>query len=158
AMTYTTLSHRFVTANGIRHHLVEQGTGPLILLLHGWPETWYSWRHQLPALAEAGYRAVAPDVCGYGQTDAPADIARYRMRELVADAAGIVEALGEREAVVVGHDWGAGIAWHSGFLRPDRFRAVAAMSVPFVGRPPAPPVTIFRERFAGAFFYMFYFQ
>ena len=105
-------THTFAQANGIRHHVVEQGSGPLVLLLHGWPEGWYSWRHQLGALASAGFRAVAPDVRGYGQTDAPAEIDRYGMRDMVADAAGLVEALGEQSAVVVGHDWGAAIAWH----------------------------------------------
>jgi pimeloyl-ACP methyl ester carboxylesterase len=148
----------FLEANGIRHHVVEQGKGPLVLLLHGWPEGWYSWRHQLVALANAGYRAVAPDVCGYGQTDAPLEVPRYGMRELVADATGIIEALGEREAVVVGHDWGAAIAWNCALLRPDRVRAVAGLSVPLLPRPPAPPLAILRKRFEGMFFYMLYFQ
>jgi pimeloyl-ACP methyl ester carboxylesterase len=151
-------THRFVDANGVRHHVVEDGAGPLVLLLHGWPEGWYSWRHQIGALAEAGYRVVAPDVRGYGQTDAPAEIERYCMRELVADAVGLVGALGERRAVVVGHDWGAQIAWHAALMHPDRFRAVAALSVPFTPRPPAPPTAIFRKRFDGSFFYMLYFQ
>jgi len=152
------MDHRFLSANGIRHHVVEQGSGPLVLLLHGWPEGWYSWRHQLGALAEAGYRAVAADVRGYGQTDAPADVAQYRMREMVGDAVGLVDALGEADAVVVGHDWGAAIAWQCALRRPDRFRAVAALSVPFTARAPAPPIAIFRKRFEGRFFYMLYFQ
>jgi pimeloyl-ACP methyl ester carboxylesterase len=152
------LVHRTVVANGIRHHVVEQGTGPLVLLLHGWPEGWYSWRHQLGALAEAGYRAVAPDVRGYGQTDAPAEVSRYGMRDMVGDAAGLVEALGAKDAVVVGHDWGAAIAWHCALLRPDRFRGVAALSVPLTPRSPAPPMAILRKRFAGQFFYMIHFQ
>src|SRR5580704_12733632 len=100
-----------VEANGLRHHYEEQGRGPLVLLLHGFPETSYSWRHQLPALAADGWRAVATDVRGYGGTDAPTDVKDYRLTELVADAAGIVAALGEKTAVVVGHDWGASIAW-----------------------------------------------
>ena len=157
-MVMSTLEHRFVTANGIRHHVVEQGRGPLVLLVHGFPEGWHSWRHQLAALSDAGYRAVAYDVRGYGQTDAPADVAAYRMRPLVADAAGLVEALGEERAVVVGHDWGAAIAWHCALLRADRFRAVAAMSIVYEGRPPAPPIATFRKRFEGRFFYMLYFQ
>jgi pimeloyl-ACP methyl ester carboxylesterase len=151
-------THRYLEANGIRHHIAEQGSGPLVLLLHGWPEGWYSWRHQLEALAAAGYHAVAPDICGYGRTDAPADVGRYAMRELVADAAGIVEALGEERAVFVGHDWGAPIAWHAALLRPDRVRAVAALSVPFQGRSPAPPTVIFAKRFEQSFFYILYFQ
>src|ERR1019366_4658089 len=99
----------------------------------------------------AGYRAVAYDVRGYGQTDAPPDVAAYRMRLLVADAAGLVEALGAERAVVVGHDWGAVIAWHCALLRADRFRAVAAMSIVYEGRPPAPPIAILRKRFEGRF-------
>jgi pimeloyl-ACP methyl ester carboxylesterase len=154
----STLEHRFVTANGIRHHVVEQGRGPLVLLVHGFPEGWHSWRHQLATLSDAGYRAVAYDVRGYGQTDAPADVAAYRMRLLVADAAGLVEALGEERAVVVGHDWGAVIAWHCALLRADRFRAVAAMSIVYEGRPPAPPIAMYRKRFEGRFFYILYFQ
>jgi pimeloyl-ACP methyl ester carboxylesterase len=150
--------HIFVSANGLRHHLVERGKGPLVLLLHGFPEGWYSWRHQLDALSSAGYRAVAPDVRGYGETDAPHDVASYRMRELVADAVGLLDALEERTAVVVGHDWGAVIAWHCALLHPERFRGVAALSVPYSGRPPAPPTAIFRQRFAGTFFYILYFQ
>ena len=153
-----TPTHSHVTANGIRHHIAEQGKGPLVLLLHGWPEGWYSWRHQLDALAAAGYRAVAPDVRGYGRTDAPAELDAYAMKTLVADAAGIVEALGEKQAVVVGHDWGAHIAYHCALRRPDVFRAVVGMSVPFQGRPPAPPTKIFAKRFEGSFFYILYFQ
>ncbi len=148
----------FVEANGIRHHYVERGTGPLVLLLHGFPETSHTWRHQIEALAAAGYRAVAPDVRGYGETDAPRDVRDYMMRVLVADAAGIVEALGEKQAVVVGHDWGASIAWECARARPEVFRAVAAMSVPLPLRPPAPPTAIFAKRFPGSFFYMLYFQ
>jgi pimeloyl-ACP methyl ester carboxylesterase len=147
-----------VEANGLRHHYEEQGRGPLVLLLHGFPETSYSWRHQLPALAADGWRAVATDVRGYGGTDAPTDVKDYRLTELVADAAGIVAALGEKTAVVVGHDWGASIAWECARLRPDVFRAVAALSVPLTPRPPASPTAIFAKRFPGSFFYMLYFQ
>src|SRR3954447_2792297 len=114
--------HRVVSANGIRIHLVEQGEGPLVLLVHGFPESWYSFRNQLPALAAAGYRAVAIDVRGYGRSSKPAAIDQYRMLQLVADNVGLVRALGEREAVIIGHDWGAPIAWTSALLRPDVFR------------------------------------
>lgn len=148
----------FVTANGLRHFVVDEGRGPMVLLLHGFPETSRSWRHQVRALVDAGYRAVAPDVRGYGQTDAPPDVADYAIAELVADAAAIVEALGEARAIVVGHDWGASIAWECARLRPEVFRAVAAMSVPYTPRPPAPPTAILAKRFLGSFFYMLYFQ
>ena len=101
---------RFVKSNGIRMRIAEMGDGPLVLLLHGWPESWYSWRHQLPALAKAGFRAVAPDLRGYGRTDAPKDVEAYDIVKLTADAVGILDALGEETAVVVGHDWGAVVA------------------------------------------------
>jgi len=154
----TEISHRSVATNGINLHVAEAGEGPLVLLVHGFPESWYSWRHQLPALAAAGFHAVAPDVRGYGRSDAPEPIEAYSMKEMTADMAGLVDAIGERTAVIVGHDWGSPIAWHSALLYPDKFRAVAALSVPFTPRAPAPPTTIFRQVFADRFFYMLYFQ
>ncbi|WP_079173121.1 alpha/beta hydrolase [Streptomyces monashensis] len=130
-------THRLVPSPAGRVHLVEQGRGPLVLLVHGFPESWYSWRHQLPALAAAGYRAVAVDVRGYGRSSAPAAVDGYRMLDLVADNVAVVEALGERSAVVVGHDWGATIAATSALTRPDVFRAVALLGVPYT--PPGGP-------------------
>src|SRR6266513_1625160 len=106
-----TITYRYVQSNGIRMHIAEAGQGPLVILLHGFPELWYSWRHQLPALAAAGYHAVAPDVRGYGETDAPKALEAYSMKEMTADAVGVLDALGEQTAVVVGHDWGAPMAW-----------------------------------------------
>ena len=129
-----TLASRHVEANGQRLHCVEAGEGPLVVLLHGFPESWYSWRHQLPALAAAGYRAVAIDQRGYGDSSKPPTLEDYRITELVADCAAVVEALGEQTAVVVGHDWGAPIAWTAAWTQPDRFRAVAGLSVPFAAR------------------------
>ena len=120
--------------NGIRMRVAEQGSGPLVLMCHGWPESWYSWRHQMAALAAAGYRAVAPDMRGYGGTEAPMEFDRYTLLHLVGDMVELVEALGQTQAVVVGHDWGAPVAWHAALLRPDIFRAVVGMSVPY-----APP-------------------
>jgi pimeloyl-ACP methyl ester carboxylesterase len=136
-------THRLVPGPAGRIHLVEQGSGPLVLLVHGFPESWYSWRRQLPALAAAGYRAVAVDVRGYGRSSRPAEAAAYRMRDLVADAAAAVDALGERTAVIVGHDWGAGIAANSALLRPDVFRAVAMLSVPYTPRGGPRPSEVF---------------
>src|SRR5438067_2771735 len=118
----STISHRFIETNGIRMHLAEQGKGPLVLLCHGFPESWYSWRHQLPALAAAGFHAVAPDQRGYGRTDRPEPIDAYHILNLVADVVGLVHALGRDEAIIVGHDWGAPVAWMSALLRPDIFR------------------------------------
>jgi pimeloyl-ACP methyl ester carboxylesterase len=125
------MEHRTVDARGTRIHLVEEGEGPLVLLVHGFPESWYSWRHQLPALAGAGYRAVAIDVRGYGRSSAPHEIGAYGMLHHVNDNLGVVEALGEERAVIVGHDWGSPIASTSALLRPDVFTAVALLSVPY---------------------------
>jgi pimeloyl-ACP methyl ester carboxylesterase len=125
-------THRFVETNGIRMHLAEQGEGPLVLLCHGFPESWYSWRHQLSALAAAGFHTVAPDMRGYGQTDRPEAIDQYTILHLVGDMVGVLDALDQETAVIAGHDWGAPVAWYAALLRPDRFRAVIGLSVPFI--------------------------
>lgn len=153
----TEIAHRFVETNGIRMHVAEAGSGPLVVLLHGFPESWYSWRNQLRALAEAGYHVVAPDQRGYGQTDRPDEVRAYTMLHLVGDVVGLLDALGEQQAVVVGHDWGAPVAWHTALLRPDRVRAVVGLSVPFRPRGPASPLSIMRARL-GEGFYQAYFQ
>jgi pimeloyl-ACP methyl ester carboxylesterase len=152
-----TIEHRFVQTNGIRMHVAEHGSGPLVILCHGFPESWYSWRHQLQALADAGYRVVAPDMRGYGQTDAPADVAEYSMLHLVGDIVGLVAEQGASQAVVVGHDWGAPVAWHCALLRPDLFRGVAALSVPYRGRGSVPPTSVM-PRDERMVFYQLYFQ
>ena len=139
-------SSRIVTANGQRIHLVEAGRGPLVLFVHGFPETWYSWRHQLRALGEAGYRAVAIDQRGYGRSSKPSQVHEYRITELVADLVGVVQALGEQTATVVGHDWGAPPAWTAAWTRPDVFTAVVGLSVPFAGRSVPLPGSPFGER------------
>src|SRR6184192_1945517 len=128
------MQHRTFSINGIRMHVAEQGSGPLVLLCHGFPESWYSWRHQLSALAAAGFHAVAPDMRGYGQTDRPEAIDQYTLFHLAGDIVGLLDALGEKEAVIAGHDWGAPVAWHAALWRPDLFPAVCGMSVPY-----APP-------------------
>jgi epoxide hydrolase A/B len=151
------LKHSDVTANGIDMHFAEQGAGPLVLLCHGFPEGWYSWRDQLAALASAGYRAVAPDMRGYGRTEAPPAISSYTILDIVGDMIALVSQLGEKQAVIVGHDWGANIAWHAALFRPDVFPAVAALSVPFRQRGPAPPLHMLRK--AGLLsHYWFHFQ
>ena len=149
---------RTISTNGIRMRIAEQGSGPLVLLLHGFPESWYSWRHQLPALAAAGFHAVAPDQRGYGGTEAPSAIAAYDILHLVDDAVGVLDALGAERAVVVGHDWGSPVAWHCALLHPERFHAVAALSVPYVGRSPLPPIEMFRMMAGDHFFYILHFQ
>ena len=147
-----------IPTNGIRIHAVAAGSGPLVLLVHGFPESWYSWRHQLPALAAAGYRAVAIDVRGYGRSSQPTAIDAYRMVCHVGDNVGIVAALGYDRAVVVGHDWGAPIAWNSALLRPDVFTAVAGLSVPFSPRSATRPSAAFRAMGGAEEFYIEYFQ
>jgi pimeloyl-ACP methyl ester carboxylesterase len=155
--TTTDVQHRFVDTNGIRMHLVEAGAGPLVLLLHGFPESWYSWRRQLTALADAGFHAVAPDQRGYGQTDRPDAIEAYSMFHLVGDVVGLIGALGEEHAVVVGHDWGAPVAWHTALFRPDRVRGVVGLSFPYRPRPDRPPLSVLRG-VLGENFYQIYFQ
>ena len=150
--------HRDVETNGIRLHVVEQGTGPVVLLCHGFPESWYSWRHQLPALAAAGFRAVAPDMRGYGRSDRPAAIEAYTQLHHVGDMIGLLDALEAETAVIVGHDWGAPVAWHAALMRPDRIRAVAALSVPYPGRGAIPPTVALRALAGDRFMYMLYFQ
>ncbi len=129
-------STRIIKANGIDLFVREQGEGPLVLLCHGWPELSYSWRHQMPALAAAGYHVVAPDMRGFGRSEAPADISAFTIFDVVGDMVALVGMLGERQAVIIGHDWGAPVAWHAALFRPDLFTAVAGLSVPppFRGR------------------------
>lgn len=151
------IAHRFIETNGIRMHIAEAGQGPLVLLLHGFPESWYSWRHQLAALAQAGYHAVAPDQRGYGQTDRPAAIEKYTQLHLVGDIIGLVDALEEEQAVIVGHDWGGPVAWNTALMRPDRIRGVVGLSVPYIPRGPVDLLTAMRS-LLGEGFYMVYFQ
>ena len=143
--------------NGITLRVAEQGSGPLVLLCHGWPESWYSWRSQIEALAGAGWRVAAPDMRGYGGSSAPQAVDQYSLLHLIGDMVALVTALGGREATIVGHDWGAAVAWHAALLRPDLFTAVVGMSVPY-----APPGHIdllsALEKMGITTFYMQYFQ
>jgi len=150
-------TQRMIESNGIRLNIAEQGKGPLVLLCHGFPESWYSWRHQIEALAAAGFHAVAPDMRGYGKSDAPEAIDQYTIFHLVGDLVGLLDALEAPTAVIVGHDWGANIAWQAARLRPDRFRAVVALSVPFRPRGPVRPTSVMPQT-ADAQFYQLYFQ
>ena len=150
-------TQRMIESNGIRLNIAEQGKGPLVLLCHGFPESWYSWRHQIGALAAASFRAIAPDMRGYGKSDRPDAIDQYTIFHLVGDLVGLLDALEVPTAVIVGHDWGAGVAWQAARLRPDRFRAVACLSVPFRPRAKARPTSVM-PRTADAQFYQLYFQ
>src|SRR5262252_11074126 len=151
------VAHRVVEANGIHVHLAEQGEGPLVVLCHGFPESWYSWRHQLRALSAAGFHAVAPDMRGYGGSDRPEAIDQYTLLHLVGDMVGLLDTLGAEQAVIAGHDWGAPVAWHAALLRPDRFRAVIALSVPYRPRARVVPTSVM-PRSDNAIFYQLYFQ
>ncbi len=152
------VNHRSVKTNGITMHIAEAGSGPLVLLCHGFPECWYSWRHQLPALAEASFWAVAPDQRGYGRTDCPQAVGAYNISQLVGDMLGVVKALGAPTAVIAGHDWGAPVAWSAALLRPDVFRALALLSVPYRPRSAVRPSELMRALAGNRVFYQEYFQ
>ncbi|HMN73731.1 MAG TPA: alpha/beta hydrolase [Rhodoblastus sp.] len=147
---------RIVKANGLDMQIVEEGEGPLVLLCHGWPELSYSWRHQIPAIAAEGYRVVAPDMRGYGGTSAPKDIGAYSIFHLVGDVVALVEALGEKQAIMIGHDWGAQVAWSAAMFRPDVFPAVAALSVPLRNRGPAAPLDILKQQGVSTFYWQYF--
>lgn len=138
-------------------NVVEQGQGPPILFCHGFPETSYAWRHQVSALADAGFRAIAPDMRGYGATERPALVEQYTIYHLVGDMIALLDALEESTALIVGQDWGATVAWQAAQMRPDRFRGLVALGVPMMGRSPAAPTTMF-PRHENSLFYTLYFQ
>lgn len=149
-------SSRTVSANGIEIFLLEQGEGPLVVLCHGWPELSYSWRHQIPPIAAAGFRVAAPDMRGFGRTSAPADIGAYSIFDNVGDMVALVDALGEKQAVIIGHDWGAPVAWHAALFRPDIFTAVAGLSVPPPLRGRGRPLDTLRESGITNFYWQYF--
>jgi pimeloyl-ACP methyl ester carboxylesterase len=144
--------HTFVTVNGVRLHVAEQGQGPLVVVLHGFPESWYSWRHQFGPLAAAGYRVAAPDQRGYARSERPEAVDSYSLLHLAGDVIGLVDALGEKSVVLVGHDWGAPVAWVTAMLRPDVVRAVAGLSVPPVLPGGMTPPSVTRKKFGDGFY------
>ena len=153
------ITHRTVATNGIDMHVAEAGeSGPLVVLCHGFPELWSSWRHQIPALVDAGYRVVAPDQRGYGDTKGPDAVEEYDIPHLTDDLAGLLDDLGEEQAVFVGHDWGSMATWNMAIRHPDRVRAVVGMSVPASPRGPMKPLELMRQLFGETFFYIIYFQ
>jgi pimeloyl-ACP methyl ester carboxylesterase len=139
-------------------HVAEHGEGRPVVLCHGFPELWYSWRHQLKALADAGYHAVAPDQRGYGQTDRPEAVEAYDIVHLTDDLIGLLDALGEQRAVFVGHDWGAAVVWQLALMHPERVVGVVAMSVAYLPRTPVPPTTLLEAAFPDRLMYILYFQ
>ncbi|MGB5512354.1 MAG: alpha/beta hydrolase [Woeseiaceae bacterium] len=142
----------FIDTNSIRMAVYEQGEGPAIILLHGFPELAYSWRHQLPALAGAGYRAIAPDQRGYGNTAAPPNVSDYRAEDLIGDLHGLLDALELERATFIGHDWGAILLWHMAMLAPDRIEKLIVLNIPYFRRPPIDPITMMRERYGDGFY------
>jgi epoxide hydrolase A/B len=156
--TSTQVRHRRIRTNGITMHIAEAGTGFPVVLLHGFPELWYSWRHQLPALADAGYHAIAPDLRGYGETDAPQSVASYSMRNMTADVTGVLDAMGVPQAVVVGHDWGANIGWACAELYPQRVVALVVLGIPYHPRPQTPPTEMIAQFAGDHFSFVQYFQ
>ena len=151
------IDHRTIRANGIDIHLAEAGRGPAVILCHGFPETWYSWRHQIPALVEAGYRVITMDMRGFGETSVPERVDDYTMLHLVGDVVGVLDGLEIPNAVVIGHDWGAPVAWNTALMRPDRVRGVAGLSVPYTPRSSTSLLQVMRAR-GNDGFYMLYFQ
>jgi soluble epoxide hydrolase / lipid-phosphate phosphatase len=154
----TDITHRRIETNGIAMHVAEAGTGFPVLFSHGFPELWYSWRHQLHALAAAGFRAIAPDQRGYGETDAPSDASTYSIHHLVGDLTGLLDALEIEKAVVVGHDWGGIIAWQMALLAAQRVERVVGVNTPFFPRMPMRPSDVMRAMSQGHFNYILYFQ
>ena len=147
--------------SGIRIRVAAQGAGPLVLMVHGFPESWYSWRHQIGPIAAAGYRAAAMDVRGYGGSSKPAEIEAYDLESLTSDIAAVIDRLSPgAPAVLIGHDWGAPQVWHTALVHPERVRAVAGLSVPYLGAPKASFSVLIEEVFTrrGRFFYQHYFQ
>lgn len=155
---HPTQRERTVATNGIDLHVVEAGEGPPVIMAHGFPELSYSWRHQLPALADAGFHAIAPDMRGYGRSARPTAIEDYDIEHLTGDLIGLLDDLGEQQAVFVGHDWGSMVVGALARLHPERVAGVAAMSVPFLPRGPMAPIQLLRMALGDSFFYMLYFQ
>lgn len=156
----STATERRIDVNGVTLRVLEAGPmdGPLVVLAHGFPELAYSWRHQIPVLAAAGYHVLAPDQRGYGGSSRPAAVEDYDITALTGDLLGLIDQAGADRAAIVGHDWGAVVAWAMPLLHPDRVAAVAGLSVPPVPRPLRPPTEAFRRIFGENFFYILYFQ
>jgi pimeloyl-ACP methyl ester carboxylesterase len=151
-------SFQHIETNGIRLRVVLEGSGPLCILVHGWPESWYSWRHQIAPLVAAGYRVCVPDVRGYGGSDKPAEVEAYDMVQMTDDVVGLIDALGAATAILIGHDWGAPLVWTTAIRYPARVQAVIGLSVPYLGRGRRPAIEAYREINKDRFFYQVYFQ
>jgi len=147
-----------IETNGLRVRAAVEGTGPLVIMVHGWPELWYSWRHQIRLIADAGYRVIAPDMRGYGGSDKPHAVEAYDMASLMGDVVGIIDAFDTPSAILIGHDWGAPICWNTAAMYPDRVSAIAALSVRYPKRGPTSTMDLWRRLYADRFFYQLYFE
>tara|TARA_B100001248_G_scaffold73231_1_gene52144 strand:- start:419 stop:1405 length:987 start_codon:yes stop_codon:yes gene_type:complete len=152
------MNFHLLDGNNQKIRAVVEGEGPLVVLVHGWPESWYSWRHQIEPLAKAGFKVAAIDVRGYGGSDKPHEIAAYSLKNIAADVAGVIDSLGYKEAYLFGHDWGGPIVWTTGLLYQDTIKAVGALSVPYTPVGEKSLIQLFRELYKGKFFYQLYFQ
>jgi pimeloyl-ACP methyl ester carboxylesterase len=154
----TDFTHHTVATNGIEMHVAEVGEGKPVIFVHGFPELWRSWRKQMPVVADAGYRAVAPDMRGYGRTTAPSNVADYNVLDLCGDLCGLLDDLGVDKSFFVGHDWGAWVMWFMTLLHPDRVEALVNISVPYQSRLSGRPTDRMKKTFGDTFFYILYFQ
>ena len=152
------MEFKFIETNGITLRAAVEGDGPLVIMVHGCPESWFSWRHQIPVIAEAGYKVVAIDVRGYGGSDKPHAIEEYTLKKLSDDVVGVIDFFGEEQAILFGHDWGAPIVWYTSLLNEKRVSAVAGLSVPYFPQGDVSPMDAFEAIFEDKFFYMIYFQ
>ncbi|MCH8920796.1 MAG: alpha/beta hydrolase [Chloroflexi bacterium] len=157
-MSVESWRHRTVESNGIRLHLVEEGDGFPVVFCHGFPELWYSWRHQIPALAAAGLRPIALDLRGYGETDKPEALQEYDIQHLVGDLIGVLDALNLEKAVLVGHDWGSFVVWSAAVMHPERVERVVSLNVPYRGRSVVLPPTSVLKQMGNRVAYILFFQ
>ena len=152
------MEFKFIDTNGITHRAAVEGEGPLIIMVHGCPESWFSWRRQIPVIAEAGYKVVAIDVRGYGGSDKPHAIEEYTLKKIGADIVGIIDFFEEDQAILIGHDWGGPIVWYTSLINENRISAVAGLSVPYFPQREVSPLDAFEVIYKDKFFYQLYFQ
>lgn len=152
------MEFKFIDTNGITLRAAVEGEGPLIIMVHGCPESWFSWRRQIPVIAEAGYKVVAIDVRGYGGSDKPHAIEEYTLKKIGADIVGVIDFFEEDQAILIGHDWGGPIVWYTSLLNENRISAVAGLSVPYFPQREVSPLDAFEVIYKDKFFYQLYFQ
>jgi len=153
-----TQSFQIIPTNGVNINTFVEGEGKPVIFVHGWPESWYSWRHQIDPFKAAGYKVIIPDIRGYGRSDKPKDINSYSLNEITKDLIGILNYLNEDTAHIIGHDWGAPISWYTSLLFPERVLSVSGLSVPFNPFDKIPPIKLYKSIFKDIFFYILYFQ